>query len=110
MQPWATQCFGTVSTFWEPVNEDLIDSAHREGPEESNIYQLDLSHMDLATIYGLRLANKRAIRAKYPNGNPELTGPDAVNVLTYAAGWIDSPTTWVKPADKWNETMDVVVK
>ena len=40
----------------------------------------------------LRVDGGRAIRAKYPNGNPELSGPDAVEVLTYQAGWVDQAT------------------
>ena len=73
---------------------------------------LDLSGLPAGkapdTILGLRLNGGRAIRAKYPNGNPELSGPDAVDVLTYRAGWVTQETDWVTPADKWNETMDDV--
>jgi hypothetical protein len=39
-------------------------------------------------------------------GNPELSGPDAVDVLTYNSGWITDETEWVVPEDKWAETKD----
>eukprot|EP00039_Didymoeca_costata_P026545 m.16129 g.16129 ORF g.16129 m.16129 type:complete len:957 (+) comp5588_c0_seq1:70-2940(+) len=110
--PFQGQCFGDTSTFWAPKSENNIISAKNNSyvpPEpKENIWMLDVSHMNMAQILGVRLNNVRAIRAKYPNGNPELSGPDAVNVLTYTDGWITSGTTWVKPADKWNETMDVI--
>eukprot|EP00035_Acanthoeca_spectabilis_P015936 m.322113 g.322113 ORF g.322113 m.322113 type:complete len:169 (+) comp16454_c0_seq102:2541-3047(+) len=60
-------------------------------------------------ILGLRVNGTRAIRAKYPNGNPELSGPDAVDVPTYQAGWVTHDTQWLPPnRSKWNETKDVV--
>eukprot|EP00041_Stephanoeca_diplocostata_P008798 m.131773 g.131773 ORF g.131773 m.131773 type:complete len:956 (+) comp17481_c0_seq4:331-3198(+) len=107
---WATQCFGTTDSFWSPRAEENIISARDESFNTyANIWELDLSHLeDVTEIDGLRINGQRAIRAKYPNGNPELTGPDAVDVLTYNAGWIDADTTWIKPADKWAETKDVV--
>jgi hypothetical protein len=45
---------------------------------------------------------------RYPNGNPELSGPDAVDLQTYQAGWIDAETEWIVPEDKWAETKDDV--
>ena len=84
-------------------------------PAPQNIWMLDLSSLpesdaasSLKSILGLRVNKGRAIRAKYPNGNPELSGPDAVDVLTYKKGWITGATTWTKPADKWAETKDDV--
>eukprot|EP00051_Salpingoeca_urceolata_P015335 m.198436 g.198436 ORF g.198436 m.198436 type:complete len:722 (-) comp18370_c0_seq6:228-2393(-) len=97
----------TISSFWNPTREANIDSGRRSPP--LNVWSLDLSaQQTVGPILGLRINSTRAIRAKYPNGNPELTGPDAVDVLTYQAGWITDKTDWVKPADKWAETKDVV--
>ena len=83
-------------------------------PAPPNIWFLDLSTLapsaaaSLKSVLGLRVNKGRAIRAKYPNGNPELSGPDAVDVLTYKKGWVTQETTWTKPKDKWSETKDDV--
>lgn len=104
---WARQCYGVVSDYWSPTAEqsmfsvsmclhadrcgqDII-SARKEG-RDFNIWSLDLSSLDLDYIYGLRVNSKRAVRAKYPNGNPELTGPSAVAMLQYEAGWVTDQT------------------
>ena len=128
--PFDRQCFGRTDLTWSPRTESGIVSVKGPGvvptpsppgpgprpppppPPPPNIWVLDLSELpagkSLDTVLGLRLNGGRAIRAKYPNGNPELSGPDAVDVLTYRAGWVTEETDWVTPADKWNETEDDV--
>jgi hypothetical protein len=106
---------------WKPFNvlAPHQAAAQQLGGEASNIsaniWELDLSQLSASaaalsidSIRGLRLDGNRAVRAKYPNGNPELSGPNAVEVQTYQAGWIDGKTDWIVPEDKWKETEDVV--
>jgi len=101
-----SQGFGTVSDFWQPTAEDKVTSGRSGSIGRMNVWELDVAHLNLTEIFGLRIGGERAIRAKYPNGNPELTGPDAVAMLTYEGGWVttDNNQHWIKPADKWNET------
>ena len=49
---------------WEKYNVDPS--------KNTNIYKADLSSEGMATIPGLRINTKRAIRARYPNADPEL--------------------------------------
>ena len=42
---------------------------------------MDLSHTSLSEIFGLRVDGARAVRAKYPNGSPELSDPDAADAI-----------------------------
>jgi len=121
---YAGHCYGDTSTVWQPRDEPKVWSVRGPAavgptppppPPPPNIWALDLSEFpagsaaaSLSTILGIRLNGGRAIRAKYPNGNPELSGPDAIDVLTYNAGWITDETEWVLPADKWADTKDDV--
>jgi hypothetical protein len=70
---------------------------------------LDLSSIpedDLREVLGLRLNGNREIRAKFPNGDPEITGLE---------GWITAKTAWLKPldkfpdgSDKWEKSVDII--
>lgn len=99
---------------WAPYNVSGPGTPERPGsgqnmvPVGSNIWVADLSGLGVTAVLGLRHNGARAVRAKYPNGNPELTGPNAADVMQYTAGWVTNVTSWVKPADKWNATRDVV--
>jgi hypothetical protein len=108
-----------TSAGWKRYTPEWLDAGERAAAADTaNIWSLDLSASKTAPalpaygILGLRVNGKRAIRAKYPNGNPEISGgggASAVDVLTYKAGWITEQPEWVKPKDQWNETKDVVV-
>ena len=43
-----------------------------DSSKKTNIYKADLSSQEIETIPGLRVNMKRAIRARYPNADPEL--------------------------------------
>lgn len=130
---WDGDCYGMTGTEWAPRHDHmLIHSAKGPHavpspppgppgpaprpppppPPPANIWELDLSQLTASasamSIAGLRLDGTRAIRAKYPNGNPELSGPNAMEVQTYQAGWVDAHTEWILPEDKWKETEDDV--
>jgi hypothetical protein len=101
-------CYGSTTQFWSPTPQDEVDSARNTAAWPSNIWVADLSQFQLPDVLGLRINGVRAVRAKYPNGNPELVGPEAADMMQYKAGWVGGPTAWVKPADKWKDTKDVV--
>ena len=138
---WDGDCYGITGTEWTNKQQPKIISARgphtvpspAPGPHPGppmppmppppppappNIWVLDLSTLSasaaadtISEIRGLRVNGARGIRAKYPNGNPELSGPDAVNVLTYRSGWVTEATDWLHSGpgwDRWNETMDDV--
>ena len=43
-----------------------------DASKKTNIYKADLSSQGIDTVSGLRINTKRAIRARYPNADPEL--------------------------------------
>ena len=59
-----------------------------------------------SSFKGLRLNGSRAIRAKYPNGNPELSGQyyettdTRTGVGAYTQGWVTDNTQWLAPEAK----------
>lgn len=79
-----------------------------------NTWVADLSSMDNSvlkllggsSVRGLRLKGNRAIRAKFPNGDPELSGnwfsslDPAMGPGEYTKGWQVKPTAWLKPQRK----------
>eukprot|EP01060_Flectonema_neradi_P039947 TRINITY_DN896_c1_g1_i2.p1 TRINITY_DN896_c1_g1~~TRINITY_DN896_c1_g1_i2.p1 ORF type:complete len:953 (+),score=255.36 TRINITY_DN896_c1_g1_i2:56-2914(+) len=112
---FATQCFGTVSSAWAPIPQDNVVSSRFV--EAQNTYVTSLEGQNVRTIPGLRVGTERAIRAKYPNGNPELSGQwyfssnPAMGNGQYTEGWITQDTQWAPPLNqdkKWSETQDII--
>ena len=66
-----------------------------------NTWKLDVKGQGFTEITGLRLGTERAIRAKYPNGHPELSGQDFISTDPsmgegeYVKGWNINGTTYV---------------
>ena len=128
---YASHCYGTTTSYWETKYlQPWVVSGRHGGPPAPplpppppspspppgppsppmEVWALDLSGSsdahELGEFLGLRLNGLRQIRAKYPNGDPEISG---------AEGWITSPTKWLKPADKfadgtdkWTAAVDIV--
>lgn len=77
--PYARHCYGVHQGDWiTPVAQQNIDSAQNmtAGPG-AIVYVADLNGQPggrPAKFDGLRLGKQRAIRAKYPNGDPEKSG------------------------------------
>lgn len=100
------QCFGRTDVYWSPHKQSNVDSGYYK---QQNVWRADVSSLGLDEMPGLRLNGKRAIRAKYPNGDPEqsglyLEGADAGTGYggDYVHGWVplSANTEWVKPARK----------
>ena len=66
------------------------------GTNGKDIYQCDLSSANIGEIKGLRINGLRAIRARYPNANPERDGFGST--LT-ASSW--NPPTLPAEPDEW---------
>ena len=100
---YARHCYGTASGYWQPEHtQQGVISGRRTA---SNIFSLHLPQYE-GEFLGLRLNGSREIRAKWPNGDPEVSG---------AEGWITAPTQWLKPldrfpdgADKWAASEDII--
>ena len=109
---FAKQCFGRTDGAWAPVPQAHVTSGVHV---KQNVWVADLSHVfddaDAALpdgIPGLRINGRRAIRAKYPNGDPEQSGnflrgaSQGMGGGDYVKGWIPlaARTPWVPPARK----------
>jgi hypothetical protein len=83
-----------------------------------NVWVADLSGVPLrgSTLSGLRVDGQRAIRAKYPNGDPEQSGrflrgaDQGMGGGDSVEGWVPlaAQTQWLPPRRKPNGT-DIVV-
>eukprot|EP01084_Bolivina_argentea_P256721 432330_1 len=64
---------------------------YKQGSNGKNIYKCSLTKsVNISTIPGLRYNNSRAIRARYPNANPEI---DGFGSKLFAASWLPPLTT-----------------
>ncbi len=98
--------------YFELKYEAGIDSARLVN---SNVWKVDLSKIvNLKTIPGLRVNGRRAIRAKYPNGDPEESGTwlqgesASMGGGEYIKGWITWPTRWI-PSDLPNPIDEIII-
>jgi hypothetical protein len=102
---FAGQCFGRTDDFWSVHAEAKVNSGTLK---QQNVWRADVSHLGLNEMPGLRLNGRRAIRAKYPNGDPEMSGHYLLGADAgmgggdYVKGWtpLTAKTEWVKPARK----------
>lgn len=103
---FAGQCFGRTDDNWSLHAEGKVNSGVLK---QQNVWRADVSHLGLDEMPGLRLNGRRAIRAKYPNGDPELSGHWLLGADAgmgeggdYVKGWtpLSANTEWVKPARK----------
>ena len=117
---WASQCYGTLqrSGWWNPFREEGVDSVQFL---RQNIWVVDLKEADKlansrlgsddSSFKGLRTPDgRRAIRAKFPNGDPELSGQwyessdPGMGAGEYVTGWVTQDTEWLKPDRKPDAT------
>lgn len=113
--PWGSQCFGIVDGSWQ-TQEQIGAITGRNITQNTWVTQLDDATAALVgEVPGLRLTGGgRGIRAKWPNGSPELSGQwyytsdPAMGHGAYANGWITGKTTW-SPPHPLTEATDVVV-
>jgi hypothetical protein len=101
---FAGQCFGRTDDAWAPVPQANVDSGLFV---KQNVWVAELGEV-AGGMPGLRVDGKRAIRAKYPNGDPEQSGSflrganQGMGGGDYVKGWIPlaANTEWVPPARK----------
>ena len=67
---WTHQCYFRFDGVYAPTSEaGHVSGYSSRGP---NIYVADMSTSGISSIPGLRVNGARAIRARYPNANPEM--------------------------------------
>jgi len=81
---------------------DLVWSPYKQS-DDSNIYVADLKQSVAGKFEGLRVDRKRAVRARYPNGDPEFD--------IFPTGWASytAGTTYKKPLDPAESPSNIVV-
>ena len=111
--PFEKGCYGQTNDVWAPHGQAGVTSGYLV---RQNTWVADVSAAGLTEMPGLRIDGQRAIRAKYPNGDPEqsghyLTGAGAsMGGGDYIKGWVplSANTAWVKPARK-PDSQEVVI-
>eukprot|EP00937_MAST-01D_sp_MAST-1D-sp2_P004825 g4825.t1 len=102
---FAGQCFGRTDDSWAPHAEDDVTSGLFVN---QNTWVADVSAAGFKEMPGLRVNGQRAIRAKYPNGDPEQSGHflqgagASMGGGDYVKGWVplSANTQWVPPFRK----------
>lgn len=102
---YAGQCFGRTDQVWAPHKEDKVISGLAV---KQNVWRADVKSLGLTEMPGLRLNGGRAIRAKYPNGDPEQSGHylqgagASMGGGDYVWGWVplSADSEWVPPFRK----------
>eukprot|EP01084_Bolivina_argentea_P051380 94510_1 len=84
---YAGQCYGIHDISWQPYTQKNIYSGRYIG---KNIWSIQVKNVD--NIPGLRINNKRGIRARYPDQITEIGMQ-----FNAISGWIPYSTKWNKP-------------
>ena len=95
---WYDESFGDFSNTCYFSPDGLGNPIHAQGAisgRKVNIVVADLSSQDTIPFSTLFLNGRRAVRARYPNGNPETMG-----LHTNPTGYISSAVKWLSPATK----------
>ena len=75
---------------WNPVHDS---SGSSYSSQRVNIMVADLSDQSPNDFTSLFIYNRRAVRARYPDGNPETTG-----LYTNPTGYVPSAVKWLPPS------------
>ena len=82
---YSNMCYFRTDGLWAPVEDSTATSGRK-----LNIMVADLSGQNPTTFTTLFLNGRRAIRACYPNANPETMG-----LHTYPTGYVPSAVKWL---------------
>ena len=83
-------CYFRVDGLWVPKSEAGATSG-----KKLKILAADLSDQNPNTFTSLFINGRRAVRARYPGGNPETTG-----LHTNPTGYVSSAVKWLPPTPK----------
>ena len=91
---FAHMCYFRADGLWVPVE----GTDHVSG-KKLNVMVADLSKQDPIPFNTLFINNRRAVRARYPDGNPETMG-----LHTNPTGYISKAERWLPPENKGKAT------
>mmetsp|Transcript_13516 Transcript_13516/g.34497 ORF Transcript_13516/g.34497 Transcript_13516/m.34497 type:complete len:957 (-) Transcript_13516:26-2896(-) len=101
---FAGQCYAILGDMWRAHSEIRVTTYVRQ---KTNLWRARVPAGTVEDIPGLRLGGRRSIRARWPNGDPELSGEWYVNEDTsgmgggtYTRGWVVDDTDWATPAPR----------
>ena len=86
----ANMCYFRVDGLWVPTGVTGATSGRK-----LNILVADLTGQDPTSFTTLFLSRRRAVRARYPDGNPETMG-----LHTDPSGYAPPPVKWLPPIQK----------
>ena len=89
-ESFASDCYFRIDGLWMPVQQ----SGHYSG-KKLVIYAANLRSQDPSTFNTLFINSRRAIRARYPDGNPETMG-----LYTNPTGYVSQAKSWLPPDKK----------
>ena len=75
------QCWLRLDGVWAPTSDANHTAGYlRPNPPTPNVWAASLAHLGVTSVPGLRLNNKRLVRARFPNADPETDGfePQAI--------------------------------
>ena len=87
---YSNMCYFRTDGLWAPVSVSGATSGRK-----LNIMVADLSNQNPIPFTTLFLNGRRAIRARYPNGNPETMG-----LHTFPTSYMESAEQWLTPVKK----------
>ena len=85
-------CYLRMDGQWSPVHDSSGSSL---SSQKIIIMVADLSDQSPNDFTSLFINNRRAVRARYPDGNPETTG-----LYTNPTGYVPSAVKWLPPSTK----------
>jgi hypothetical protein len=87
---FSNMCYFRADGLWVPTRAPGATSGRKV-----NILVADLSDQNPTPFTSLFLNGRRAVRARYPDGNPETMG-----LHTNPTGYVSSAVSWLPPAQK----------
>ena len=87
---FSNMCYFRADGLWVPTRVSGATSGRRV-----NIVVADLSNQDPTPFTSFFINGRRAVRARYPDGNPETMG-----LHTHPSGYVASAVRWLPPVSK----------
>lgn len=97
--PFLSMCYFRLDGLWNPEPQNGCISG-----KKIVIYVADLTNSSIKPFNTLFVNGRRAVRARFPNGNPEYTG-----LYTVPTGYVSKAEKWL-PAKKTAPAVDIQIK
>ena len=94
-----SMCYFRYDGLWNPEPQNNCVSG-----KKITIYVTDLKESNIKPFNSLFINGRRAVRARFPNGNPETTG-----IHTTPTGYVDKALQWL-PAKSSPPAVDILIQ